>query len=176
MSRPVFVARGAALAATPRRGFLIAPGLLALLACAGCGGPGKLYKVEGTVTFEDKPLEGATVLFFQEDGGGQAASGVTGSDGSFRLTTVTTGDGARAGDYKVLVTLPKSEAEPNIPGGGKDNAENMKAMKEFAMKAKKKDTGKPQLPANYGDRAKTPLKYKVPPDGSIEIQLRKSGS
>ena len=72
----------------------------ATLLATGCGSKNKLHKVEGTVTYDGKPLAGATVQFVPLDSNGTTANGMTGDDGSFRLTTHSTGDGAKPGDYK----------------------------------------------------------------------------
>jgi len=75
-----------------------------LVLTAGCGGgKQKLAKVSGVVTLDGKPLDGAMVTFQPTDGG-RPATGVTGADGHFTLTTYTSGDGAQLGDHKVLVT------------------------------------------------------------------------
>src|SRR5215204_672559 len=73
---------------------------------AGCG-QAKTVKVQGVVTLDGKPLPGATVTFspIQE---GRAASGRTDTDGSFRLTTYRTDDGALPGEYKVIVAVDKA--------------------------------------------------------------------
>src|SRR5262249_26417852 len=90
---------------------------LVLLVACGCGK--RMSKVEGTVLLDDKPLDGATVVFQPEEGG-QPATGMTGSDGVFHLTTRTTGDGARTGNYKVTITKRKESdggAAPANAGG-----------------------------------------------------------
>src|SRR5438046_2180107 len=66
-----------------------------LLAQAGCGGAGgKPVKVEGVVTLDGKPLDRALVSFIPVAQGGHQANGQTGLDGTFHLTTYTSGDGA----------------------------------------------------------------------------------
>lgn len=80
---------------------------------ASCGGDGPaLHPVRGTVLFQDKPADGATVVFQPVGGpaGGAMPSGVVGPDGSFTLTTHPGGTGAPAGEYLVLVTWYPSDA------------------------------------------------------------------
>jgi hypothetical protein len=150
----------------------------ASILAAGCG-KNRLHKVEGVVTLNGNPLAGATVQFVPDDGG-RPANGLTGDDGSFKLTTYNTGDGARAGGYKVTVTVSASPSEigapsPNDPEGLK------KAMAEYAKKQqeeKKKPTKKkpPTVHPNYSKVDKTPLRQQVPADGKVELQLNDKGS
>jgi hypothetical protein len=79
--------------------------VLALLAASCSSGP-KLYPVKGQVFFDNKPAEGATVVFHLKDGPADAPkpSGTVGADGSFTLNTYPHGDGAPAGQYMVLIT------------------------------------------------------------------------
>jgi hypothetical protein len=150
----------------PRRAVLA----LVLLVACGCGK--KMSQVEGTVLLDDKPLDGATVVFQPEEGG-QPASGMTGSDGVFHLTTRTTGDGARSGSYKVTISkrkeAPEGAASANAGGGG-----NMKeAWKKYLAKPPGKEAS--AIPSQYGDPEKTPLKCQVPVDGPLQFNLRSKG-
>jgi len=146
-----------------------------VLAAGGGCGPGRLSKVEGTVTLDGQPLEGALVEFVPE-GAGQPASGVTGSDGFFRLTTLTTGDGAAVGDYKVLI---KKTEKREVGGVVKtDDPDSMKAAYGGFLKERRKRKPrdpKSEIPAMYGDAKQTPLKAHVPPDGSLKFELRSKG-
>jgi len=134
------------------------------LAGAGCGGADKPISVRGTVTLGDKPLAGATVVFIPDGDKGRQANGTTGKDGSFQLTTFKPDDGALAGNYKVVVQHASGvEAPP---------AANMRdAMKGQADAVKKTRPPASDVPAQYSDPGKTPLKQKVPPDGPVQIKL-----
>ena len=82
--------------------------LAGLLAAAGCGN-GKLatYAVRGQVLVNDKPADGANVIFCPVNPSVELKnlrpSGKTDATGAFTLMTFEQGDGAPAGDYKVLV-------------------------------------------------------------------------
>jgi hypothetical protein len=151
--------------------------LLAVVAAVGCGG--KPVKVEGVVTLDGTPVQGAMVSFVPEKGDRQA-NGLTDADGVFHLTTFNTADGALPGTYKVTVEKSKSQSDP---GGGVNpgDPESMrKAMEEFAKKAQKdqKDQKKPEksaIPAEYAKTDTTPLKYTIPYSGQIKIELRSKG-
>jgi hypothetical protein len=103
-----------------RRLLLITP--LLLLLVAGCGG-NKTYPVQGRVVFKDgtpiEPLVGGQVVFEPLDPGAkESARGIIQPDGTFRLGTHDTADGAPLGRYRVLVSpqpLPPKDAEKRPP-------------------------------------------------------------
>lgn len=93
-----------------RRAALVTGVLLSLFALVGCGQKGPvLYPVTGKITGSDgKPLERATVVFHPVGTVGPNAvkpRGTVGADGTFTLTSHTSGDGAPAGEYRVTVEL-----------------------------------------------------------------------
>ena len=151
---------------------LVAASLLA----AGCG-KSKLHKVEGVVTLNGAPLPGATVQFVPVEGG-RGANALTGDDGSFQLTTFNTGDGAKAGEYKVTVTVSPS-ASDRQSGTPNDPQSMTNAMAEYAKhqrERKDKSKQKPAVHPNYSKADKTPLRQQVPADGKVEIRLNDKGS
>src|SRR5215470_16755269 len=96
--------------------------LVSAAVVAGCG-RAKAVKTSGVVTLDGQPVEGALVKFIPVDAAkGSVASGVTGQDGKFRLTTTNPNDGAVPGEYIVLVTLDERREAPAGmaagPGGG----------------------------------------------------------
>ncbi|MEQ1825981.1 MAG: carboxypeptidase-like regulatory domain-containing protein [Pirellula sp.] len=83
----------------------------ALFTFAGCSDNNGLAPVSGRVLLDDKPVEGAAVMF-QPEGGGVPATGVTGPNGEFTLTTSGVGDGASLGMNGVSVVKSVS-TQPN---------------------------------------------------------------
>jgi hypothetical protein len=84
---------------------------LALLAAAGGCGDGKqrmkLYPVEGKVLVDGQPPSNAVVVFFPDSpwadvNADYPRAGVK-EDGSFKVTTYRSGDGAPPGSYRVTV-------------------------------------------------------------------------
>lgn len=154
-------------------------GALALVALAGligCGGRGKLVKVEGKVTLNGAPVKGAQVTLIPVSGEGEKPSGFTGDDGTFRLSTFSSNDGAPPGDYKVIVV------KKAVQEGGPEMKEGM-VMDQIGMMKKAQQGqggGKPKvesdLPLSYADPEKTPLKQRVPPDGKMVIELNDKGT
>jgi hypothetical protein len=147
--------------------------LLVFVAAAGCGG--KTAKVEGVVTLDGTPLQGATVTFVPDNGERQA-SGLTDADGVFHLSTFNTGDGALPGTHKV--TVEKSATRAGTGGEAGHDPEAMRKMMEDYAKNAQKDNMKGQktlIPAEYAKVGTTPLKYTIPYSGKIEIQLKSKG-
>jgi hypothetical protein len=109
---------------------------LTLLCCSCSRGP-KLVPVRGTVLFQDKPAEGATVVFVPV--GNETApkpSGKVGADGTFTLATYSLGEGALPGDYDVVVTW-------------------------YPPNARELENPRSKLPARYADPATSKLKATV---------------
>jgi hypothetical protein len=153
------------------RGRFILGTLAAALAVLGLGcGGGKLVTVEGKVTLDGKPLEGATVLFTPQGNQGRPAQGVTADDGSFRLST-SSEEGAERGEYKVLVTKTTGMLMPGqtAPSASDLDQQGTRQREEFAKHGFA--SLRSLLPAVYADPEKTPLRCRVPPDGKVVLEL-----
>ena len=86
----------------------------ALLTAMGCGSGGT-YPVSGKLVYEDNgqpvtELAGFTVTFTSQ-ALGKSAIGTIQEDGTFRLTSVRTNDGAFPGTYKVIISQPHPRPE-----------------------------------------------------------------
>jgi hypothetical protein len=131
----------------------------------------------GTITLDDQPLEGATIVF-TPDGSGQLATALSGSGGRFRLTTRNTNDGAIPGPYKITVQKKSGGGA----GGGVEmkpgSPEYVAKMKEMTSKTTKTTVDTGGIHPNYSDPAKTTLRWEIPKGGDTNIQLKlnKSGT
>jgi hypothetical protein len=148
------------------RSFGVVLSVALVLPQCGCSGQYKTVPVEGIVTLDGKPVEGATVSFCPAEG--RPASGLTDADGVFQLTTFKEDDGALPGDYRVVVKKTEGHTPLNDtkPGEDKDAAEHYRRMV---------DTKKPKktlLPAVYGDEATTMLRCRVPAEGRVTVELK----
>jgi hypothetical protein len=88
------------------------------LSLTSCKSEGvELYPVRGTVLFQNKPAEGATIVFVSVRGDSALRpSGAVSADGSFTLSTYPLGGGAPAGEYAVVVTwYPPNARELDNP-------------------------------------------------------------
>jgi hypothetical protein len=155
---------------------LLLPFLVAILPLfgAGCGSKGKAVKVEGVVKVDGSAAPGIMVKFVNQDKGGRDADGLTDDNGVFQLTTFNTNDGAVPGTYKVVLSKPSLAAEtPKSSGPDESSAVRMtQAMQAFA-KSQGPKPGAPKsiVPDVYSKADTTPLKYQIPYDGKIEIEI-----
>lgn len=126
------------------------------LMLAGCGGSGlETVAVDGTVTYDGKPLETGVVRFVPVNPEGMMATGTLQSGGKYTLATRNS-DGIVEGDYKVTVesfliddTVPEKDRELGI--GGKTSA----------------------IPNKYSDPETSGLKETIDGSRTIDIALAK---
>ncbi|MBL8851335.1 MAG: hypothetical protein JNG89_16755 [Planctomycetaceae bacterium] len=125
------------------------------LGLAGCGGELDTVSVDGTVTYDGKPLEMGIVRFVPVDPEGMLATGPLKAGGEFTLSTRGS-DGVLEGDYTVTVesfliddTVPEKDRELGI--GGKKSA----------------------IPQKYSDPETSGLKETIDGSRSISIELQK---
>lgn len=69
---------------------------------AGCQDGPKLVEVEGVVTLDGEPLEGATVMFQPTEG--RPSAGTTDIEGHYALTYTSEKRGALVGEHAVSIT------------------------------------------------------------------------
>jgi hypothetical protein len=146
---------------------------------SGCGSSGpkvKPVKVEGVVLLDGQPLAGATVRYLPLDGKGESANGLTKDDGSFRLTCLNGLDGALPGEYKVVVTHAAGQAV-EVPGSQEEAQKLAEKMMRGGGMGKKKSSSQPKpksdVPPEYSDDSKTPLRATVPsPESSVTHKLK----
>ena len=84
-------------------------GLTLVAGCSDDGFGRQRYSVQGTVTYEGETLAKGQIALVPE-GGGQAASGQI-ENGHYSLSTLTPGDGALPGKYKVTVVARDFDPE-----------------------------------------------------------------
>jgi hypothetical protein len=137
---------------------------LAILACSmaavwGCSRVPAIQYVEGIVTLDETPVEGA-IITFTPSGSGLGAAGTTDSSGVYRLNPLTgrAGGGTLAGDY--LVAVRKWEYQD--PGPAPDPSDQ-KAYATWQVKSLKAANHEPTYitPKAYGDAATSGLKATV---------------
>jgi hypothetical protein len=94
--------------------------LCVLIACAVLAGCGRSQKwpaltepTTAVVRLDGKPVEGALVILGPL-GKGYASQGTTAADGRATLTTFRSGDGAVAGQYRVLVSWEEVRRNPAV--------------------------------------------------------------
>ena len=161
--------------------FLLVYVLVTLCFSAGCGTKGKGLKteyVEGMITLDGAPLEGASVQFSPADafssnpapGQPEMANGLTDQNGKYTLSSINgdVGKGAIAGEYRVLVSKIKATTaeldEAGRPvdgkGFGRDAAGN-------AITTIQEDL----IPTIYRDRKKSPFTYTVVSGKNLNVDF-----
>jgi len=114
--------------------------LVVILAITGCGPAGlKTQFVEGIVTLDGQPLEGALVTYVpvQQTPENVSASGLTDEAGRYTLTAIgatisgATGRGAPEGDY--VVTIVKRETIDTGPRRSSDGSVALTSDGEVEM-------------------------------------------
>jgi hypothetical protein len=150
--------------------------------------------VNGVVTLDGTPVEGATVDFVSDDG--KSYSGFTDAGGNFTLNGPDQKSGVPAGTYKVTVTKQRNMTVDTSGGDEAQKGDLSKMMSKMgkegvkeAAKGKsammmsnpmlKSKSGlasggvKSDLPVLYASKETTPLTVKVPPDTQrVPIELK----
>jgi hypothetical protein len=161
-------------------------GLVLLLPLAvGCGGGPSVGAIPatGVVTLDGKPVDGATISFVPDSDEARSASGLTDATGVFRLTSLSPGDGAVPGRYKVAISkLTSGPAEEAAPTSQEE------AMKQIQDKSKQGGssafysstpnfTVKETLPERYSDAKTSGLNAEVKKgsDNKFTFALTTSG-
>ncbi len=129
-------------------------------ALVGCGGEASNTVVEGKVTVDGAPVAGVQLGFYPPSGDTQMLAATTDAEGKFRAVA----PGARElpdGTYRVTAAkyAPKKGAKI-LP----DTAEDIEQLKMAGAVAN-------ELPAQYEDPAKTPLKAEVKRGGRTTTDL-----
>lgn len=116
----------------------------AMTGCSNNGDQPDLGTVEGTVTFEGKPLPGASITFHPASG--RPAMGKTDAEGHYKLTYIRNTPGTKIGFNKVEIATVAEGADDMAAEG--DNADQSQSKSNVEI-----------LPARYN--AKTELEVEV---------------
>lgn len=151
---------------------LLSFGFLLLLGCTSGAVAPPTYRVEGVVTYDGSPVEGATVIFYPTDPKCLSASGVTDPGGNFEVTTYVSqgldARGAMAGEYKITVTKLDSSSTAPPPTTGLPTPEQMISSTKLKMTAPES-----LLPEIYSKPTTSGLEVKVGESNEpLLLQLR----
>lgn len=140
-----------------------------VLGISACGNDLNLAPVEGTVTFQGKPLANATVTFIPK-GEGSLGVGITDEEGSFSIST-----GGQAGVTPGMCAVTVSKMESS--GGGQaalekmSEADRQKMMMSGKMQGVMTGTPKSAIPAQYGNAMTSGLNFTVNKDGENNFPI-----
>lgn len=149
-------------------------GLLAVV-CAGCGGSGpKLFPVSGTVTYDGKPLAGASILFIPQ--GGRPSIGTTDASGKYTISTIGK-PGAPAGLYGVTISktsggmdLAKMEMPPSDANPSEEEIKKMQEqMSQNMRQMQNAEKVKAAIPTKYSMPEKSGLSATVTDDAAKNV-------
>ncbi|MGO9467202.1 MAG: hypothetical protein ACLQIB_19330 [Isosphaeraceae bacterium] len=102
-----------------RKLILIVSTAWSLAIAGGCGNSAGLVPVSGKVLYKGEPASGAVVYFHREGGSGTPAqpipSGTVEDDGTFALSSDNLGNGAKPGQYAVLIEWPDRAGNGVVP-------------------------------------------------------------
>lgn len=140
--------------------------LCAAIATAGCKQQASLktYPVKGTVTYNGKPISGATVSYANDESSAPRCSATTDSDGRFSLSTFVSAKevlpGAPSGSYKVSIVKMSANQQSAAQTGNwenlspQDRDKQMHGMWQKQNESFKEGQGpqkpKPEIPERYG--------------------------
>lgn len=140
---------------------------IALSLCTGCGTG--LHDVSGVVLVDGEPAQAGVQVLFLPEGNSRVATGTVNAEGGFLMQTDQK-PGVMPGDY--IVTLINSTDSIPRPGTPIDESRGTPPRDFFAYSAAvqklldKPPTGPGWIPKSYADMQRTPLRVKVPDDGS----------
>jgi hypothetical protein len=136
---------------------------------------GQPVPVTGKIIYQDQPVANARITFHNKaTEGGRSATGRTGPDGTFSLTTFKTDDGALPGDYIITVSLVESGAADEISVENDDMGADYGAMMDAAASGDMvKARGENKLPEKYADVLESGIERSVSdtPPNDFEIVL-----
>jgi len=135
--------------------------LLLLIGCGRSGLPG-LVPAAGIVTFNDVPIEGATVSFAPKSGTAdvRSASATTDKNGKFVASTLNYGDGMSPGEYLVFVTKTTGTGGA-LSSDDKSSGDDRQIINH--------------LPSKYGSKGTSGLTVTIPAKGNKNIELKLEG-
>jgi hypothetical protein len=133
--------------------------VLVLLVVAGCGGSSgpELYPATGVVTYQSKPVAGATVTFIPE-GKATFASAITDTDGKFDLRTGAD-RGVVAGKAAVTVTWFASSGSGPATSMTPEQMQQMQMSGQLTEQLEKQNQS--LIPERYGQAATSGLSFEV---------------
>ena len=140
---------------------------LSLILCAGCGDSLQVAPVSGTITFEGKPLAGATIttqpIATGSQNPGPGSFGQTDDQGHFELELVKPArKGAIIGDHRVMISNAGAS-------GGSEPQQSATGEQVWSddPRGNRQPSGQ-SWPARFTDGS---LQLNVPPDGTDQANF-----
>jgi hypothetical protein len=148
-------------------------GLGVIAGCAGGGGEEDSYAlvpVEGKLTLDGRPLEGATITFNASQGNNPPTNGgdITGADGSFSAK-YRNRPGLAPGSYKITVHQPRAALPGKPPPPDLDPYMMTLAIESGSKRKVGRKPAAADQPWPYSEIDRTPLSHQVSPKGDVDL-------
>ncbi len=142
--------------------------MLFAVAAMGCGSSDRVavYPVRGKVLFDGKPMAGGGAISFVPMAAqkGKTAGGTIAEDGTFTMSTYAEGDGAMAGQFRVVIT--QSVWDEPVNEGDSD------ATPGAVVKPVETVPPNERIPPIYSDIQNSPLTVEVLPGDVNETEIK----
>ncbi|WP_010581723.1 hypothetical protein [Schlesneria paludicola] len=153
-------------------------GCALLLTMAGCGGGGvKIYTASGELSLDGEPFGPTSIRLIPLKEGNRSAVGTVDKSGKITFTTLKTGDGLPAGQYRVAVGIDPGEPPrlyPKIYGdfGSSPLQANVDAVNDNQLKLQMTKSAGPLIK----DPKATPAQAKFDVNAAFETEAFKAGA
>lgn len=134
-----------------------------LVSITGCGGGGDqpdLGQVQGTITFDGKPLSGIVVVFQPDNG--RPARGRTDAEGKYDLTYIRNTRGTKVGHNRVEIA-PSEEEDFDVEAESDPDGNAPRRPAKFK-------SGKPKIPPKYNIRSELEVDVQ-PGENTFDFEL-----
>jgi len=149
------------LIATSAGAALTAVGLVLIAGCGDDTELGKRYPVSGTVTYHDRPVEKGQIQFLPADPQKQRPANGFIENGHYTLTTLTPGDGALPGDYKVTIKAMQI-----------DDSKVNETVAKYGGGGRQEDIAK----ATAAAKLLVPPKYQLPETSGLKVTVKEGSN
>lgn len=144
-----------------------------LIGCSGGGALSGLAPVEGIVTHNGNPVEGATVVFAPKNASNssRSASAITDKNGTFKMMTLQPADGVQPDEYYVAISKKESylDGKPYVPIVAEGIVDDDKSASKQIDKDK--IVWKDVVPSKYGTAKSSGLEIVVSAAGDRQVKF-----
>jgi hypothetical protein len=138
------------------------------LTAVGCGGGDRVavYPVRGQVLFDGKPMAGGGSISFVPMAAqkGKTAGGTIEKDGTYKMSTYGDGDGAMAGQFRVVINQSVWDEPANDGNSDETPGAAPKPVETVPPEGR--------IPAIYSDLQNSPLTIEVLPGDVNEAEIK----
>ena len=138
-----------------------------LLILVGCANPdARFVRVEGTVTLNGEPVEGAVITFLSTVADGDSAAGNTDANGRFTMTSSSAagaGTGVLPGEYTVVISKRDVPPDPDGAAYERGDIDYNELQRRRAARGMASAPSVELIPMRYTRPSTTDLRASVQP-------------